>query len=688
MQRSHALSAALAFAAATANGAPAESGLAKRPLAPADLFELELAADPQIAPDGRTVAYMRRTADRFTDRWRAQIWLIDCETGNQRPLLPGTENSAAPRWSPDGTRIAFIAASDGHSQIRVSHVEGGATYDATRMAEAPGNVAWSRDGKWLAFTAFVEEPAEPFVEMPKAPEGATWAKPPVVIRDLAYRSDGQGYLRRGHEQLFIVPSAGGMARALTSGPFDVQGPLRFGAGDRAIFFSSNRRADAELEPQDTEIFGVTLADGVLAPVTDRRGPDGSPALSRDGSLVAYVGFDDRRQGYQVGRLSTVSIAGGAPRQLAADLDRDVDNPVFGPDNDSLLFLYDDRGTTKLGRCSLAGDVRELAADVGGQDLGRPYSGGSFSAADNGAIAYTATTPEHPADIAYIGPAGGSARRLTALNEDVAAARILRPVEELVATSSADQRPVQAWYLTPPGFDPAKKYPLILEIHGGPFANYGPRFSYEFQVYAAAGYVVLYANPRGSTSYGEEFGNLIHHAYPSHDYDDLMSCVDALLAKGFVDEARMYVTGGSGGGLLTAWIVGKNDRFAGAVAAKPVIDWTSHVLTADSYPFFVKYWFPAPPWEQPDHYFARSPLSLVGNVVTPTMLLTGEEDWRTPISQAEEYYQALKLRGVDAALVRVPDSSHALADRPSQLIAKVLHILKWFERHGGTAPAPP
>jgi acylaminoacyl-peptidase len=224
--------------------------------------------------------------------------------------------------------------------------------------------------------------------------------------------------------------------------------------------------------------------------------------------------------------------------------------------------------------------------------------------------------------------------------------------------------------------------MILEIHGGPFADYGTRFSYEFQAYAARGYVVLYANPRGSTGYGEEFGNLIHHAYPGHDYDDLMSCVDALHERSSVDPARMYVTGGSGGGVLTAWIVGKNERFAAAVSAKPVIDWTSHALTADEYPFFVRYWFPGPPWEVPEQYFGRSPLSLVGNVKTPTMLLTGEQDWRTPISQAEEYYQALKLRGVDTALVRIPDSSHALADRPSQLVAKVLHVLEWFARHGG------
>jgi dipeptidyl aminopeptidase/acylaminoacyl peptidase len=239
---------------------------------------------------------------------------------------------------------------------------------------------------------------------------------------------------------------------------------------------------------------------------------------------------------------------------------------------------------------------------------------------------------------------------------------------------------------PPGFDPDKQYPMILEIHGGPHTNYGARFAAEVQLYAAAGYVVLYVNPRGSTSYGERFANLIHHNYPSEDYDDLMSAVDALIAEGFVDPDRLFVTGGSGGGVLTAWIVGKTDRFRAAVVAKPVINWASFVLTADNSPYFSRYWFPSMPWEDPEHYWKRSPLSLVGEVSTPTMLLTGESDYRTPISETEQYYQALKLRGVDTAMVRIPGASHSIARRPSQLMAKVAAVLAWFERHEDAATA--
>jgi acylaminoacyl-peptidase len=235
-------------------------------------------------------------------------------------------------------------------------------------------------------------------------------------------------------------------------------------------------------------------------------------------------------------------------------------------------------------------------------------------------------------------------------------------------------------VTPPDFDRSRKYPLVLEIHGGPFAAYGPSFAVDMQRYAAEGYVVLYTNPRGSTSYGAEFANQIHHNYPGQDYDDLISGVDAVLAEGYVDPENLFVTGGSGGGVLTAWIVGKTDRFRAAVVAKPVINWASFALTSDGGSFYSKYWFASAPWEDPDAYWKRSPLSLVGNVTTPTMLLTGESDYRTPISESEQYYSALKLRKVDTVMVRIPGASHGIQARPSNMIAKIDNILAWFERY--------
>jgi acylaminoacyl-peptidase len=256
------------------------------------------------------------------------------------------------------------------------------------------------------------------------------------------------------------------------------------------------------------------------------------------------------------------------------------------------------------------------------------------------------------------------------------------VEHVTWRSSHDEREIEGWVAYPPDYEAGRRYPLILEIHGGPYAAYGPNFAPEIQRFAAEGFVVLYANPRGSTSYGADFAQEIQSAYPGNDYDDLMSGVDALIESGVADPEQLYVTGGSGGGVLSAWIVGRTDRFRAAVVVKPVINWLSFVLTSDLYPFFRMAWFTEDPWVDPEQYWERSPLSLVGNVVTPTAVMTGESDHRTPISESEQYYQALKLRKVDTALIRVPGAPHFIARRPSHMIAKTDNIVAWFRRYAG------
>jgi dipeptidyl aminopeptidase/acylaminoacyl peptidase len=366
--------------------------------------------------------------------------------------------------------------------------------------------------------------------------------------------------------------------------------------------------------------------------------------------------------------------------LTAALDRSIEDAAWAPDGRSLYFSYEDRGEMKLARVGLDGKLTAIAGNLGSGSLDRPYVGGSFSVADDGSVAHTTGSAVRPNDVALTDRKRGT-RQLTRLNDGLFAGRKLGETRALSVTSSFDGRPIGAWLTTPPDFDPTRKYPMILEIHGGPFAAYGPVFSTDYQLYAAAGYVVLAVNPRGSTSYGAEFANLIHHRYPSEDYDDLMSAVDAAIREGYVDPDNLFVTGGSGGGVLTAWIVGRNQRFAAAVSQKPVINWASTVLTTDVSDFMTKYWFPKLPWEDPQGYWARSPLSLVGSVKTPTMVLTGERDFRTPFSDSEQYYQALQLAGVPTALVKVPGASHGgLTARPSQSAAKASTILAWFERY--------
>ena len=657
---------------------PAPAGAAAL-FEPLDVFELEWASDPRIAPDGGSVVYVRNFMDIMQDRRCSDLWLVAADGRDHRPLTGGNGCHGSPRWSPDGKRLLWVARDDG-AQLWMRWMDSGQTAPISRLTRSPDDLAWSPDGRWIAFTMHVPKRAKPMVEPPPKPKGADWAEPPKVIEKLVYRADGAGYLEDGYRHLFLLPAEGGTPRQLTAGDFNHGSTPAWSPDGGSLLISANRHEEWEYDPLDSEIYEVSVADGAIRALTDRRGPDSSPAASPDGTRVAYVGFDDHRQGYQVRRLYVMNRDGSGSRVLTGGLDRSVrGTPVWADDGSGLYFQTSSEGNGKIGFVDLAGKVKMLAADLGGTSLGRPYASGSFTVNAGGRYAYTETRPDHPADVAVGDAADGGGHRVTRLNDDLLVHRDLAEVEETWFDSSFDGRRIHAWVAKPPGFDPAQRYPLILEIHGGPFADYGDRWAAEIQLYAAAGYLVLYVNPRGSTSYGEEFGNLIHHNYPGQDYDDLMSGVDAVIERGWADPEQLYVTGGSGGGVLTAWIVGKTGRFRAAVSAKPVINWYSFSLTSDGYNSYYLYWFPGFPWDRPEAYLERSPLSLVGNVTTPTMLLTGENDLRTPIAESEQYYQALKLRRVATALVRVPGASHGIARRPSQLIAKVQHVLAWFER---------
>ena len=651
-------------------------GYAQENLGLADVFELEYASDPQISPDGKTVVYVRNSMDIMTDLNNRRLWRINVDGTDHRPLNQTKQSESSPRWSPDGKKLLYTSG----GQIVVRWMDNGQTAALTHLQESPGNIAWSADGEWIAFTKFVPKQQKPFVSLPAKPKGAKWAPPAKFIDKMLYRGDGAGYLPDGYNHIFVLPVEGGTPRQLTKGDFNHGGSLVFTPDGKHIIFSTNRHDDYLTEPNNSEVYELSVADGTVKALTSRKGPDGNPALSPDGKKIAFLGFDDTYQGYQVTSLYVMNRDGSKPKKISGKLDRDVESPVWQVDGKGLTIKYNDFGKTQLATISLKGDVNNLLNDIGGTSIGRPYSSGGFSINANGEFAYTASIPDRPADI-KVGKLGGDKiQTITQLNEDLFGNRKIGEVEEIWYESSFDKRKVQGWIVYPPNMDKSKKYPLILEIHGGPFANYGYRFSMEAQLYAAAGYVVLYTNPRGSTGYGQEFGNLIHHNYPGEDYDDLISGVDAVIAKGFIDEDKLFVTGGSGGGVLSSWIVGKTDRFAAAVVAKPVINWYSFALTADGYNFFYKYWFPGLPWDHTEHYMKRSPISLIGNVKTPTMLLTGESDYRTPISESEQYYQALKLQGVETAMVRIPEAGHGITARPSNLMKKVAYILGWFEKY--------
>jgi dipeptidyl aminopeptidase/acylaminoacyl peptidase len=645
-----------------------------------DIFELEVAADPQISPDGSRIAYLRRSMDIMTDKPVSNIWIIDSDGDNHRPLLSGSRSFSSPRWSPNGDRLAYVSTVHGRgAQIHVRWMDTGQTAVLSNVREGPSSLTWSPDGMQIAFEMFVSSEKTALAPPPAAPEGAEWAPPVNVIERMNYRSDSGGYLETGYAHLFIISAEGGTPRQLTSDDYDHEGPLAWAPDGKTIIFSANRQPEWEHDPMEAELWSVDVSAGTLKQMTDRNGPDFAPVISPDGSKIAYLGFDDQKMGFHTTDVHIMGVDDGSIRSLTAGFDRSIDDVQWAGNSKDLYVRYDDHGRTNIARLTSNGKVTSVADDVGGVSLGRPYTSGGFSIANNGAYAYSAGRTDRPADVG-IGRGTNAPKRLTNLNDDLLGRKTLGSVEEISWQSSFDGLEVQGWIVTPPDFDPAKKYPLILEIHGGPFAAYGPQFSAEIQLFAAAGYVVLYSNPRGSTSYGNAFANEIHHNYPGQDYDDLMSGVDAVIARGFVDDDSLFVTGGSGGGVLSAWIVGKTDRFRAAVVAKPVINWGAFSLTSDGAPFYSMYWFEKNPWEDPEAYWARSPLSLVGNVTTPTALLTGEKDFRTPIAESEQFYQALKIRKIDTALIRVPEATHGIAARPSHLIAKVDNILAWFERY--------
>lgn len=650
-----------------------------------DEFQLEVASDPQISPSGNVVVYVRQFSDSKTDKRYSNLWIVDTNGINHRPLTSGNFNDSSPRWSPDGSKIAFISNRDGSGQIHLLWLQTGQIARISNLSNDPAQLSWSPDGKWIAYLSIAKTNKTPMIKMPEKPEGATWAEPAKVIDRLTYRFNRAGYLPDGYWHVFAISAEGGTPIQISHGDYHhadflgASGSPVWSPDSKAILISANRRDDWDYEPLDTEVHEFSFPDGTVKTLTNQRGPDNSPAISPDGKSIAYVGFDDRYQGYQLTKLYVANRDGSSPKAISDSLGLDAEQPSWSYDGKRIYFTYEEKGITKLGYYTLDGKLQTIATNVG-SGLSSTSGATSFSIAHNGNIAFATKSWDNPSDVAVISSSGGTPKMLTAVNQDLFSQRNLGSVEEVWFQSSKDQRKIEGWLIKPPQFDPSKKYPLILEIHGGPFANYGPYFDLEKQMWASKGYLILYTNPRGSTSYGEEFGNLIHHAYPGDDFYDLNSAVDAVIAKGFVDENNLFVTGGSGGGVLTCWTIGHTDRFKAAVAAYPVINWTSWVLTSDLPAFGVKYWFPGLPWEQAENYEKRSLLSVVGNVKTPTMVITGEEDWRTPISESEQYYSALKLRKVESVLVRVPGEPHGIRVRPSHHIAKMLYIVGWFDKH--------
>ena len=644
-----------------------------------DVFELQYARDPQISPDGSKVVYIRTKMDIMKDGKSSSLWIMNSDGTNHQKLTSLVKNESNPRWSPDGKRISFISNSgDGNgSEIFIYWVDSKQYSSISQLDGSPRSLNWSPDGKSIGFLMFVPEKTLQLVSPPKKPKNAKWAEKPRITDRLKHEADGSGYMREGFSHIFYISSDGGKPTQVTKEKYNHR-EFDWKSDSKGFVFSSNYNIDWQYDYRNSELYSINIDGSSLKTLTDRKGPDRGLAVSPDGKKIAYLGYNDKVQTYQITRLYIMNIDGGSKKEIKINLDRSISSLKWSSDNKGLYFMYDNEGNTKVAYSSLGGKTTKLVDNVGGTTIGRPYGGGSYSISKNNHIVYTMTSPYNPADLVIY--ANGENTRLSNLNYNLFKGKDLGEIEDIWYESSVDGRKIQGWIAKPPGFDPNNKYPLIVENHGGPISNYGDRFSPEVLLYSSAGYVVFYPNPRGSTSYGEEFGNLLYRNYPGDDYHDVMDGVDEMIDQGYIDEDNLFVTGGSAGGIMTAWIVGKNNRFKASAVIKPVMNWISKTLVADNYFGYAYSRYEGQPWENFNHYWSFSPISLVGNIETPTMVMVGLNDLRTPPSEAKQLYHALKLRKIETVYVEIPGAFHNISNRPSQLITKIDHILYWFNKY--------
>jgi len=654
----------------------AQSGPSARPapgadrLTIADYMNWQDVSNPLLSPDGRHILYTRTWIDAVNDKRESALWLMNADGTRSRFLAKGS----SAQWSPDGTRIAYLATGEpGGSQIFVRWMDAeGATSQVTRVVESPSDINWSPDGEHLSFEMQVPQRENWNLSLPAAPKGAKWTEPPRVVTKVRYRADRQGFLPDGVTHLFVVSADGGTPRQVTSGEWNHTGGTWTRDG-LALLLSANRDPNWEYAWRESDIYRVDVASGVVKQLTTRRGPDGNATPSPDGRLIAYTGYDSTDATWKDAALYVMNADGSGSRILTAALDRSPAGLTWAPDNRGVYFTVQSEGSSNLHYVSVTGQHRVVTKGthmLNVSDMGK-----------RGLVVGTRSTSSEPNNIvAFDIRAPDKINTLTNMNGDLLAGKELATTEEIWYTS-VDGFRIQGWIVKPPDFDASKKYPLLLEIHGGPHSMYNVGFSFARQDHASHGFVTLYTNPRGSTGYGSAFGNAIKNAYPGKDYDDLMAGVDSLIGRGYIDASRLYVYGCSGGGVLTSWIVGHTNRFAAASANCPVTNWLSFVGTTDGpswYRNFEKF-----PWDDPSEHLRRSPLMYVGNVRTPTMLMTGVNDLRTPMGQTEEYYEALKVLKVPTAMVRFNNEWHGTSSTPSNFLRTQAFLRSWFDRW--TAP---
>ena len=667
-----------------------------------DIFAFHWAADPQVSPDGSQVAFVQVSIDEKTDAYQTSIWSVATTPGTQPRRITNGPRDSSPRWSRDGKLLAFLRSpgeKDGKpqpSQIYVLRFDGGEPRAVTSLRRPVTSIDWSPAANTIAFT--VSTKPEDLQDEKKSDEHVSDVR---VINQAVYRSNGSGYNdveRRGHIWVIDVSDSGmEKPRQLTSGAFSEEDVSWSPDGGR-IYFTSERVNEPYYDLRANALYAVAATGGDISKVATYDGEIGPYAVSPDGGSVAFVGaLVHPVQSHTQSDLFIVGARGGSqPRNLTASYDYEMltggiggdqapprgnrgPRPVWSADGKTILMTTANEGAANLSRVDVASG--RVTPWTRGKHTVQTYdiAGGKTVA--------LVSTQTSIGDL-YAVSNDGTMGRLTNLNEKLWSELTLTEPEEIWYTSFDGKR-IEGWLQRPPDFDATKKYPLILNIHGGPHTAYGYVFDHEFQWMAAKGYVVLYPNPRGSTTYGEAFGNIIQYHYPGDDYKDLMAGVDVAIAKGYIDPKRLGVTGGSGGGLLTNWVITQTDRFAAAVSQRDIADWSNFWYVAD-FTLFHPTWFRKAPWEDPEDYRARSPITYIERVKTPLMLIEGEADYRTPpMAGGEMMFRALKYRHIPTVMVRFPDETHELSrsGKPWHRVERLENIVNWFDKWLMGKPMP-
>nr|WP_316642371.1 S9 family peptidase [uncultured Roseateles sp.] len=666
-----------------------------------DHLALTLPGDPQISPDGRHIAYVRTRANIPADGWVNELCVIELTSGARHELGSGSQ----PRWAPDSQSFAFVRSAGSAHLIERWFCDTAKRQVVATLSESPSGLAWSPDGTQLAFVKRVP-PAPVEVVAPEWERLRTeqWAAPGIYSEKLVRRVEGiDGEVPEGHHHIFLLSLADGALRQLSDGPFEHGGPLvdvtkmalagriSWAPDGRHIVMSMQRNAprSGPLNPEDTiaaDVFEFDVASGAVRQLTEFGGAVCRAVVSPDGQWIAFVGFRNQRKSFHTFVLHVMPRAGGTPRALPCPGDFEVhQNIEWLPDSSGLLVLRPHHGDGCLMRVTLAGEWTELTRDIGGSAAsGYVMYGKGFSVAQDGRIAYLRGSPTRTDEVATLLADGQPGPELTQESAWLAQ-RSVAPVEALWLPTRKPGQQWQAWMVRPAGVPADEPLPMILWLHGGPYLAWCPHFAILPQVWAARGYAVLMINPRGSLGYGEAFTEELNHDFPGEDDLQLLDMVEAAVARGGIDPQRVHLAGESGGGVLTSWLVGHSQRFASAAVIYGVMDWTSQAVTVDRPDYFSYYWMPEPPWAPGMQalQWSKSPLSKVASVRTPTLVACGQNDWRTPVSQSELYYTALKMCGVEAALVRYPDNNHSLEWHPSHWLDLIEQLDRWFRRYPRT-----